>query len=138
PAAGAPTAPVAGRSGGALVCAPGGIGSAGPVALGGTFGGAADPAAAGGLAPDDGGANAGGAPAPVGRFTPGAWGTAGTGTAAEPGAGPGLPALPRLPAPGDATAGRRARVAERRMANTASGDCGCAVANRSYSARAWA
>ena len=35
-----------------------------------------------------------------------------------------------------AVAGIRASVAERRIANTASPDCGCAVANRSYSVRA--
>jgi hypothetical protein len=74
---------------------------------------------------------------PVAVVTPGG---GAAGAAAGGGAAPGMAppgASSVAPCPG-AAGGRRASVPERRIANIANGDCGCAVAKRSYSARAWA
>ena len=64
-------------------------------------------------------------------------GAAGVPGAPVAGATPGVEIAARdVPTGGGATAGIRASVPERRIANTANEDCGWAVANRSYSARA--
>src|SRR5436190_1199637 len=88
-----------------------------------------------------GGAGTASAAPAAGATAPGGLGGAAAAEGVPPAAAPGAGAAAGPGGAGSAAlgeaAGKRLRAADRRSANTASGDCGCAVAKRSYSARAW-